>query len=588
MVSRLIQLCVLVLVLLHGIARANTELAVHLDRERIGEDETVQVTLAYNGEADFEPDLSAFGRDFELLGQSRSHHTRIVNGRIGVRQILKLDLAPKRTGSLIIPAIQFDGVSSTERVLQVDAANTADPTTRTHFIEVDVTPREPWVQQQVVYRVRIYQRTPVIDGSLSEPVADGVTLERLGTDRSFRETRGGVEWDVHERRYALFPQRSGEVTLEAVRLLARVAADGNESGSFFNRQTRQIRVRGPAVTLSVKAAPADVGWWLPAAALNVTANWIDADTPRVGDPITLELVMTAHGTQAAQLPELVPTGSDSVKVYPGQSETGRRALASGFVSQRRVRHQVVATRDGELELDPVEFEWFSTLDGVVQREVVAIPALTIAPAVSLELPGFEAEAAAQAAAPEAEPAVETDAIAAESDAVVSAVDTAQQRLFAWLRAQRHLVPLALWLLPFVVAVALMVFLARTLWRARQRGPRAALRTLASAMRSGDRDRSQHALLWWASEIWAVPPQSLPAIAERLSTDSATEDLSRRIRQLDRALHHGVAADWQDPGLARALRRIAVQPRTARERSPALPSLGAAWATADSIAGKKSA
>ncbi|MEM9601639.1 MAG: BatD family protein [Pseudomonadota bacterium] len=555
------------------LAHGSPALVAQLDTTRIQEHETVALTLAYSGEPQLEPDMSPLSADFDIVGRSRSHHTRIVNGEIRVRQILTLQLAPLRTGELVVPSLSFNGSVSEPQTLTVVRNDALDPSDLSHFIEVEVSTTTPWVQQQVLYTVRIFQRTPVIDGSLTEPLADGVALERLGTDRSYRETRDGLSWDVHERRYALFPQRSGEITLDPVRLLARVAAD-TDNTSFFNRRTRQIRLRSERVQLDVQPAPVDAGWWLPAATLSLTANWREAEAVRVGDPVTLEIVLTAHGVQASLLPELPLPEVMDAKRYPGRSETGQQSLSSGLVGQRRVRHQIVPTASGELAVPPLTVAWWSTTDNATQRTTVTVPSLAVLPAV-----GHAADKASPALPTPAQPdAGESTAATPNPVPAPSARATVWQRLSAidWASLLAGAAPVVM----LVAGAVGCAFFGRRLWRRYRDSPHAARRVLARAMRHGDRTSAEQALLHWASRVWPVArPRSLQGVADRLGRHGALAD---RVRALDRALHAASDGAWRDPTLARDLARVPVQhtaPTPEQRSAGALPSLGAAWDSA---------
>lgn len=560
------------LLCLYSVAvHAAQELATRIDRAQIQDYETVTLTLVYAGEERLDPDLGALEQDFEIVGRSRSHNTRIVNGEVRVQQTLSLQLAPLRAGVLSVPVLQFKGASSRPLSLVVEASSSQDLRERSHFIEVDVSNKTPWVQQQVLYRVRIFQRTPMIDGSLSEPVADGINLERLGADRSYRETRDGISWDVHERRYALFPQRSGRIRLAPVRLLARVSAD-RDGTSFFNRQTRQIRLRGDAIELDVRAAEREDGWWLPANALSLTANWLDAGTVRVGDPVTLEITLTANGALASMLPELPVPSNPDIKVYAGRSESGQQALASGIVSQRRVRHQVVPTRAGTMELADVAVSWWNTQQARAAVETASAPALEVA----ATLDGAERM---ESVLPQVQPPAPDGAEEAD-DARFEGQQTGWERLAQRWLTQLQLSPYfqpGLQLFSGFVAVLGLLFLSRRWSRRYQRGRRAALRAFARALEVGDRATAQQQLLRWAALTWPEhAPKNLPEIAQRLGLDTR---LGERVRWFDRALHGATADRWQDRSLVRELaevRSVPIARSASQGRTSALPSLGAAW------------
>src|SRR5690606_3555993 len=72
--QRLCRLAIgLLLALLAGAALAS-ELTASVDRTRVGEGESLTLTLRYQGQALGDPDFSDLGRDFDILSTQRQSH----------------------------------------------------------------------------------------------------------------------------------------------------------------------------------------------------------------------------------------------------------------------------------------------------------------------------------------------------------------------------------------------------------------------------------------------------------------------------------------------------------------------------------
>ena len=118
----------------------------------------------------------------------------------------------------------------------------------------------------------------------------------------------GVTYMVIERKYAIFPQKSGVITIKPLVLTADVISRGKQNpNTFFNSQMTQRRiVKSNAVTLNVQAIPSTfTGHWLAAEHVELTQTWSDDTSQmKVGEPLTRTIKLVANGSTVGQLPEL--------------------------------------------------------------------------------------------------------------------------------------------------------------------------------------------------------------------------------------------------------------------------------------------
>ena len=315
---------------------------VELDRNRMVEGETVNLTLTVPGDLDGEPDFTPLDQGFDVLDRAQSSHTSIINGHMSSQRVWRLILAPKATGLLTVPPIPVGRLQSHPRTLKVLPAGSKDAGTESPriFIEAEAAPKSPYVQGQLIYSVRIFHRVKLREASLSDPQTEGALLERLGEDKSYRAFRNGHSYNVIERRYAVFPQQSGRLGIDAPILSASVAAESQRRNSlsqrFFGRdpfagfpdiggffqERRPVRIRSKRLEIEVKPRPTGIsGNWLPAQSLSLEQSWTpQAAEFRVGEPVTRTLTLKARGLTHAQLPDLVMAAVDGLVRKVGRSE----------------------------------------------------------------------------------------------------------------------------------------------------------------------------------------------------------------------------------------------------------------------------
>jgi hypothetical protein len=352
--------------LLLALALSGTSMAavpkplLELDRTRIVDGESVMLSLSAPGDLPGEPNLEPLSQDFDVLNQSQSSQTSIINGQISSQRTWQLLLAPKKTGQLTIPPLYIGNARTDSLSLQVLPAGsqTAKGEDPKLFIEVEAQPQSPYVQQQVIYTVRIFMREQPQQASLSDPKADNALLQRMGEDSTDSRYRDGKRYQVIERRYSLFPQASGNLRIDPPVLSAALPVTQQRHNSRFSslfgrdpfpgmgglfQETRPVRVRGKTLELAVQPQPATMnGLWLPAESLTLEEQWNPADAPlRVGEPITRTITIRARGLSDAQLPELPAPSLATLKTYPDQPQGESKAVNGAIESVKHLKTALI-------------------------------------------------------------------------------------------------------------------------------------------------------------------------------------------------------------------------------------------------------
>ncbi len=580
----------LIFLLLLGALRVSqaADVEAWLDRNRIAEGDTVHLTLEAQGQVSARPDTAPLEHDFDILGMSTGSRISIVNGKSEARSSWTLALSPKRSGKLRIPALSVAGATSPALSLEVSnapapsAADGADV-----FLETTLDPSEPYVQQQLIYTLRLFHAVPINSGQLSEPKPANTLVQRLGDDREYAVTRKGRRYRVLERRYALFPQASGRLELAAPVFVGEVPDAGRGGGSplqdlfgndtFFGRApfaglmapSRRLRVRGQATGVDVRARPGTVsgGHWLPAQNLSLRGNWQpDGSKSTVGEPITLLLEVDAVGLTGGQLPDLAPQSVDGFSVYPDQAQRKTDTTETGVTGHLQQKIAFIAQRAGDLRLPAIDVSWWDTQAD--KARVAHLPGriVQVSPSSAQATPVGPA-AAGRAGAPLPGP------ITAQSDqpkpSALPPSASPWSGRWPWISA--------------LLAGGWLLTLAFVAWRAlRHRRPRsqavaaadkpraggAARKAFFSACREGDAAGARSALLDWAAVHWPQdPPRGLQALARRLPDPRA----QAAVADLDRALYKGVGG-WDGTHLAACLQRLPAPERSANARRATLAPL----------------
>jgi len=358
------------------------ELIASVDRNPVSINESFKLVIRASESPDDDPDFSQLTQDFEILNQQQSSRSSWVNGQSSKVISWNLNLMAKREGSLQIPSIPFGDDQSNPIALQVvKNQSAAAGSNEALYLDVAVSDNEVYVQAQVIYTVRLFQRVSLAKASLTEPQADNVMVEKLGDDTQFNTQVNGVNYTVIERKYALFPQKSGSLTIAPLTLTAQVVSQGRPAyGSIYStQQAKTTRIYSVPVQLTVLAAPAQftAKHWLAAEQLHLEQTWSNKEqTITVGEPLTRTLTLLAKGVTASQLPEFtLDDNNTSLKTYPDQAVLKNQHNADGVIAFREQKIALIPSKPGQYQVKAIEIPWFNTITG--QQEIARLPAITI-------------------------------------------------------------------------------------------------------------------------------------------------------------------------------------------------------------------
>ena len=519
-----------------------------VDRATVRVNESFMYVLRAEGPVRGEPETAPLAAQFDVLNVMSSRRASILNARATEINEWQYQLMPKSAGDFAIPALRIgDRLSNSVnvRVLPLDSASTAAADV---FMELTAEPDVVYAQSQVLFTLRLYYAVVTGRATLTAPEATGVEaiVEKLGEDNAYTTTRGGRTFTVRERRYAIFPQQPGSLTIGPVTFEAMVIPDrGFSRVQRFRSDVLQLDVQ-PAVAPPAALAGAA---WLPAQQVTLTEQWSDAGSElAVGVPRTRTIVVEGVGLLETQLPDIPLEAQPGVRQYADQPELAREVTAEGLKSRRSVSYAVIAQTPGETTLAGVRLPWWNV---TTQRwEVAELPprSLRVTPAADAATPPPSVEQAAAAPVP-------ADARLGTS-------------YWPWLSgtlAAAWLVTVALW------------------WRARTRPSRAPapaaarktaekpalrkiLRDLGAACAVNDAAAARTALLSYADVRFAPnPPRSLGALAALLQ-----EPVAREVLALEAHIYGAAAGPWRGDGLEAVVRDL--ETAEAPERAAAEPLL----------------
>lgn len=371
------------LVLFNTLLASAAQITVEVDRNPVNLTDSFQLTYTASDTPDGNPDFEPLTQDFDILNQSHTSQSSWINGKSSATIKWTVQLMAKQAGSLVVPSINF-GKDKTEPMTIMVSQSKTNPdvnTTEDLLIKVEASPLNPYVQSQVLYTMRLYRRVNIAQARLDEPKLPDAVIQKLGEDSTYNTDINGVDYVVTERKYAIFPQKSGKVDVPPLTLTAEVVTGSVPSfNGFFNQQaTRTKKIASNALALEVRPAPATAQMpnWLPADELQLKQEW-SGNTARmkVGEPLTRTLVVVAKGATVGLLPELASSVTDpQLKLYPDQPTLKEMPKPEGIYAMREEKIAIIPSRAGTYTLPAIEIPWFNTQ--TQKKEIATIPAATL-------------------------------------------------------------------------------------------------------------------------------------------------------------------------------------------------------------------
>lgn len=388
------RLTMLILVICSAVSTSlfaanSDDLYASVDRTKIYQNETVELTIIGQLELELNfsnlfslrnmelpaPDIGSLENDFDIIDQQQKYNIQSVNGVNNATITWVYTLSPKRTGELSIPVIKHNDKTSKPVTIKVleGKPSADDGRPPMVFMEAEVDKQEVYVQEQIVYTLRLYHSDNLAGGDLSNPELNNAIVEQVGDQKKYYRMRYNQRYEVIERKFLIFPQKSGEL----------IIAPQTFSGTIIDtrmRKRRHVRDNSEAVNVNVLPPTSDFTGqtWLPAISLNLTEKW---DKPlenvSVGDSFTRTISIQALGLLGSALPPLNLSENDGFKQYPDQPATESLEHQAGVESSRTESIAMVAVKAGTVTLPEIKIPWWDTVNQVERIAIIPSRQLTI-------------------------------------------------------------------------------------------------------------------------------------------------------------------------------------------------------------------
>lgn len=526
-----------------------TPSTVHLD-------DSLQLTLTQDGsQGQGVPDLRVLQKDFRLLGTARQVNYAVINGQSTMSNQWVITLKPLKSGVLSIPAIKIGkdqsnpitiNVEDSDTVSTVDKSFPAD-TSQALLLTTALDVTKPYVNQEMIYTVTLYNSKRLLDASYDAPVVNDALVIPLGDTKRYQTVKNSVSYVVEEQKYAIFPQKSGELTIHAPSFTALV----------YDFDMQRIKVTDKDRTISVLPAPSTSakGSWLPAKNIALDEQYENlSQTLSQGSTLVRTIRLQGTGIPAQLLPSLAFKDMDGVAVYPEKGKDNNQIHQGELYGSTEFKVTYLFNQSGEVILPEVSIPWFNTQTGKEERAILPPRSLSIKPSMT----DRQSNKLASSSTP------------ADAKAPLNVPLETSAQVPTWQNSFQS----SWWAgLALFFACAWLITLCLWGWnRTRRRGnagQNRALKRLRQACNKSNPQQAREALLIWAAARW--PEATVRNLADIMLLIRDPQ-IKKQLQALSQVLYQGNTVNWQGDALYELIKKLPKNVDKPKKSNPNLPGL----------------
>lgn len=201
-------------------------------------------------------------------------------------------------------------------------------------------------------------------------------------------------------KYALFPQKSGNLVIPEVRFDGYYADPdaGRNSmqrllGAFsgLNDDAFGLDMFGRRVPIVLKARPIDIkvgkipaanngNWWLPAKKAEIYSDWQQKMPAfKSGEAVSREVYLRVTGVIDTQLPEIRFPEVGGMKQYPEKPITRSEVKGDDVVSVMKIKTVYIPEKSGRVTIPEIAVNWYNVNTRKMEKAVLPAVVVDIAP-----------------------------------------------------------------------------------------------------------------------------------------------------------------------------------------------------------------
>ena len=390
-----------ILLMISSLAASAQDITLQADYPSVvvvGQQFTIEWTVNSGGGEFSAPSFDGF---VKLMGPQTSYSskTEIVNGRMSqqISYSYIYYLQATREGKFVIrPAIfTYKNKTFTSDSLHIEVVSSAsrrqNVATGTNsgsdagiesagsdfFVNLSLNRKEVFLGEHIVATVKIYTRVSLAGiNEIKYPPFTGFLRTDIETPPLTSLKQENVDGTIYGtgvvQQFLLYPQVTGEITIDPLQITVlaqqKVGASDSFFGDFFSTyQTVPKAAASRAVRINVKPLPGTRPQDFSGVVgkLNIKAS-ISKDSVNVNDAVNVKVVISGNGNLKLAAAPTLKLPSD-VEVYDPKISDDLKNGINGTTGQRTFEYLLIPRHYGDFTIPPVSYSYFNTSVGRYER-----------------------------------------------------------------------------------------------------------------------------------------------------------------------------------------------------------------------------
>ena len=245
------------------------------------------------------------------------------------------------------------------------------------FINLSLSRKEVYMGEHIVATVKIYAKVDISGiNEVKFPAFNGFLKADLNTPPLTSLQRENIDGTIYAtgvvQQFLLYPQISGEITVEPVQISVLVRQKTGQADPFFDDffstyTTIPRAVISRAVNVRVKPLPGvkPDDYSGVVGKLDLKAS-LSKDSVSVNDAITLKIILSGNGNlKLAAVPKLnLPP---DIEVYDPKISDDLKSSLNGTTGQKVFEYLLIPRHYGDYKIPPVTYSYFNAASGQYEK-----------------------------------------------------------------------------------------------------------------------------------------------------------------------------------------------------------------------------
>ena len=370
-----ILLIVLILsILLPCLSSARISVNLKLDRREATPMDSIRMTINLSGSRKSSSNPVIKGLEsFSVTSGGTSSRVEIINGKINSGVDYTYFLQPREPGTYTIgPAeVTVKGkiyLSNTEILRVIKPKPSAGEGRGPIFLTASLSSPQAYLEEQIVYSLKLYRLVKVSDVSLGLPKIDHITFKQLGNPLEYRSIHNDQSYQVLEVRYALIPSREGVYAIDPATMnMTAFQPRGRSSRGMFDdpffsfSSGRPITLSSDPLELTViplpkKGSPDNFSGLVGTFQMDFQ---LAPSEIKAGESATLTVILKGRGN-VSRMPDLKLPEMNRIKVYADEPVLKNESGYEGLAATKTMKWALVPEKEGKYRIPRLSISYFDT------------------------------------------------------------------------------------------------------------------------------------------------------------------------------------------------------------------------------------